>query len=855
LPFFFSLIFSRVVFIDTLATGNMKFRFFYYFFLASVLSHYAFGQTALSEPSMNVAKQELGSYTHAALDNLSQKEIYRLISRKKEKANTCKQTDPDSAQHLLNEALFLAHKTQEDGLLASVYFQLGTLYSEKGAYNRAVEHYYIGLQYYERKKNFYEKSGYPYVDIGNLFYRLEQKEQALQFYRKSLAVFSLYPDQKKEGWGRTLAMSNMGLCFLNLEMADSALVYFNDVLNVRKQMLLENQVDSSLISYSYLYLARAYQALNNHEEVDQMLTQAQRFVSHTPTVDNRAIQRSIDYYHSLAFLQRGKLKRAFETALNLINENPTPENLAFSIQLRVHLVEVCIKLNKDGIANEQIELGLIEAKQIDDTERIIELYRLQSKVLENQDSFLLAEKALLQATYYFDSLQLKEQNTLGSLLDLNIRVASAQVANQQLIRKNTDIKDDAELNETLLIISIVLLAAFLAAGLIIYLLFVKSQRNKENEYALRQRITKLIDSIKNTILCINMDGEIVFINNACQTFYSKVLHTELNQGDNFLEALNTVGRKKIWLETLDKATALKRTWQDERTAEFSNLVYLQHINTPILNEKGEVLSLVVVGTDVTTLKLQEKQLQEQKQKLAETNQAKQQMLNLLAHDLKDAIYSAHTLAELVLDNQDNYDHKGLIELFELLHTNFGKNRAMIEGLLSWAKTQVEGIKANYEQFNLATLVDETVAQLKERIEGKSIRLVISVDTAASVHADKNMIQAILRNLISNAIKFSPKNEGVIEVKCVERDEKVEISVQDNGIGIKENTLKDLFKTPRINQTQGTAGELGSGFGLNICKEYLRLHNSTLEVDSTLGSGSTFKFILSKQENVSGVIIK
>ena len=185
----------------------------------------------------------------------------------------------------------------------------------------------------------------------------------------------------------------------------------------------------------------------------------------------------------------------------------------------------------------------------------------------------------------------------------------------------------------------------------------------------------------------------------------------------------------------------------------------------------------------------------------------------------------------VLENYAGMINKSAVQTLRLL-----------ENLLEWANSQRGKIVFNPVIINLRELFNEEFSMLNEMAMEKSIELKSSFSDNLTISADKNMIKTILRNLISNAIKFTNKN-GKVEVKADSMNDRVEISVSDNGIGMKDETIAKLFKLDANISTYGTENEKGTGLGLFLCKEFVEKHGGKIWVESESGKGSTFKFIL------------
>jgi signal transduction histidine kinase len=167
---------------------------------------------------------------------------------------------------------------------------------------------------------------------------------------------------------------------------------------------------------------------------------------------------------------------------------------------------------------------------------------------------------------------------------------------------------------------------------------------------------------------------------------------------------------------------------------------------------------------------------------------------------------------------------------------------LLENLLQWANSQRGKIIFNPVPVSLSELLNEESGMLNDMASRKGIKLKSALSIDLTITADRNMIKTILRNLISNAIKYTHKN-GKVEVKAILKDSRAEISVSDNGIGMTKETMSKLFRIDANLFTPGTENEKGTGLGLLLCKEFVEKHGGKIWVESELGKGSVFSFSL------------
>lgn len=236
------------------------------------------------------------------------------------------------------------------------------------------------------------------------------------------------------------------------------------------------------------------------------------------------------------------------------------------------------------------------------------------------------------------------------------------------------------------------------------------------------------------------------------------------------------------------------------------------------------------------------QLGESEQRLKELNATKDRLFSIIGHDLRGPIGGFKSLIQLLISGNDLSNSKQLLEILTVIHKTANSTYDLLENLLEWAKSQQNEIVFNPKKINLKELVFNILNLFSEVILNKEINIVNEIPEGQFVVADKNMLSTILRNLISNAIKFTPNGKSII-LSVANMGDNIKISVQDEGTGIQEEDLPKLFNSLSPLSTYGTQGEKGSGLGLLLCKDFIERHNGIIEVNSIWGGGSTFSFTL------------
>lgn len=252
----------------------------------------------------------------------------------------------------------------------------------------------------------------------------------------------------------------------------------------------------------------------------------------------------------------------------------------------------------------------------------------------------------------------------------------------------------------------------------------------------------------------------------------------------------------------------------------------------------------VVGVihDITERKKSENSLKESEKQLKELNTTKDKLFSIIAHDLRSPFNSIIGFSELLTLNSADLEPEEKEKFCSIINVAAKNTLILLDNLLNWAKSQTGQLRFNPEKVLFSAVILEIITLKKSLTKAKNITLDYSLSDEIEVYADVNMLKTVLRNLISNAIKFTELG-GNIRVLATLKDQHVEITISDNGIGMNEEKCKELFKIASNTTTIGTANENGSGLGLVLCKEFVEQNRGTIWVESKEGKGSDFKFTL------------
>lgn len=238
----------------------------------------------------------------------------------------------------------------------------------------------------------------------------------------------------------------------------------------------------------------------------------------------------------------------------------------------------------------------------------------------------------------------------------------------------------------------------------------------------------------------------------------------------------------------------------------------------------------------------QRDLHKERLNLEKSNSDKDIFMSVIAHDLRSPFNGLLGMSNMLIDNINDFDKEFIKEQLKIINRSAQSAYALLEDLLFWSRSQSGIITFNIDNVNIYKVVEEMLQDFNTRCSEKNIEIINECEVDTLVKADLNMLRTILRNLLSNAIKFTP-NGSDVKVQSEKINQKVKISIIDSGVGISYENIKKILAGNELFSTYGTNNEKGTGLGLKICKQFIKNHNSELEIESELGKGSEFSFML------------
>jgi len=259
---------------------------------------------------------------------------------------------------------------------------------------------------------------------------------------------------------------------------------------------------------------------------------------------------------------------------------------------------------------------------------------------------------------------------------------------------------------------------------------------------------------------------------------------------------------------------------------------------PVYNLRNKIAGWAIVFMDITDRVLMENHLYAVEKHLNEVNKAKDKFLSIISHDLRNSFSLIINLSEMLLENVAADKKEPALNKGTIIHDTAQETYRLLENLLEWALVQHKGISPKLVSLQALELISSVIHHLKPLADHKELIIKSDIDPSLNFTGDENMLKLVIRNLISNAIKYSHRG-GIISVFTTSENKRISINIRDEGVGMEAEDKQKLFQIGTSFSRQGTAKEMGTGLGLVLCYEFVKMHKGEMVVTSAPGKGSTF----------------
>lgn len=361
------------------------------------------------------------------------------------------------------------------------------------------------------------------------------------------------------------------------------------------------------------------------------------------------------------------------------------------------------------------------------------------------------------------------------------------------------------------------------------------QQLKESE----KLLSSLYENASIGIFRSTLNGEILFANPALVKMFGYESFDEFKNIKVQEQFYIDKELRKKYIDELMEKKQLNGVEYDLYKKDKSIITVREHSRI-IKNEKGEFEYIEGTLEDITDKRKAEIALRKSESYLKELNATKDKFFSIIAHDLRSPFQGLLGISSILVDEEMDQSEKEFY--FKRLQQGIKNLHALIEDLLTWSRVQRGVLEYYPEKSNLKFDIEDVLNVMNELAVKKNINLTSEIEDQLICSYDKYMINTVLRNLISNAIKFTP-SFGSISVNAYKSENEIIVTVKDSGVGITKEDIQKIFRLDTPFTRRGTDDEPGTGLGLILCQEFIKKHNSKLWVESEVNKGSTFSFSL------------
>jgi len=377
---------------------------------------------------------------------------------------------------------------------------------------------------------------------------------------------------------------------------------------------------------------------------------------------------------------------------------------------------------------------------------------------------------------------------------------------------------------------------------------VKERKQTEKELIQEQYlIDALLNNLPDHVYFKDRESRFIRINKSQAQFFG------LN------EAAQAVGKTDFDFFTGEHAQQAYNDEQDIlRTGQMLSLeekethhdhsdTWVSTVKLPLCDKEGTIIGTFGISRDITNHKLAEEEIKLKNEMLQIVNAEKDKFFSIIAHDLRGPLSAFLSATEILSEAIQAMTMEEIKEITISMKESAQNIYSLLENLLEWSRLRRGGLDFIPEKLKLIEKISDCIDVLWETARKKGVEIVISIPEEIEVNVDNHMFDSIVRNLVSNAIKFTrPGGKVTVEAVC-NNEHFIEIRVRDTGIGMNQKLKDKLFLLSEKTSRPGTEGELSTGLGLLLCKEFIEKHGGKIWVESEVGKGSTFSFTICKSE--------
>lgn len=358
----------------------------------------------------------------------------------------------------------------------------------------------------------------------------------------------------------------------------------------------------------------------------------------------------------------------------------------------------------------------------------------------------------------------------------------------------------------------------------------------------REQFYEFLDNAPMSTFIKDAEGNLIYMNKIAEQYLPLNFRNGEWKGLKDSDIWDKEIVEKLRKNDLEILSSMKsKVFEETIETEGKKYVWLTH-KFPIKDNSNGKTYIVGIEIDITDRKQKEEEIKKYTKQLEDLNKSKDKFISILAHDLRGPFTPILGYTELLATSAEYLTYQEIKEYAHSLDVIVKNQFQLLENILDWSRLESGRIKIEPKELNLFDEVKKVINLYQPIINDKEIKIIEKVDPSFEIITDQHSLNTILRNLISNAIKYTPR-KGIIQIIATKENDGYKIQVIDNGIGIPEENLSKIFGGEKGFTTRGTANEKGTGLGLSICKELIEKLGGKIWVESEPGKGSTFSFTL------------
>lgn len=804
------------------------------------------------------------------------------------KAYKVEHDDPQLSVSYAKHALIAAEKEKKALVQANAHVLLAKIAKKNKQYNTSSSHFISAISIFRRidkKEKFIEST----INLAEVFILDSKYDQAFRSIKTALK----HANEIKNYELSIKSISAYGDNLYHKKIYIDAIEKYNEALDLYTLVKLNKP---KIMAGLWSKIARAYKKMEDHIQSKKYFSKALK--KYTEIDEKKQIAKHLDYLateerqlgnyinaldFSLRALKRQKeLGDSSRTAKNLLNigiiyrlMDSFDDSLNYLTQ--AHNIQV-LRNDINGIAVTTNETGLIytrlnqPANARDFYQKTLDLPK--HKINSSYRAAALREmsKIDLENSHYDTAMSLAKEAQLIYTDNNNIgKNASISRIIGEIYQAMGDKKRAIENYNESLHLAKKIKSDWKEAIALNRLgrIFLDDNTDKsikllEKSLSLSKRFTDKSVTIKN--YSILKQAETKRKNHKKALYYANleleltnIIHQKnANMDLDKMKLLLNSKKKEAELKDLEETSKKNKRDLDKKSSELEILNQEKEITQLKLAQKtyASVALLTTLLLSITILifiyrrflksKHQQVILDNKNSDLERTNENKDRLFSILAHDLRSPIASVISLCDLVKGDFHQYSKDQLYNIIDKIHLSSATTYTLLNNLLEWAANQLIQAAPSPTSISALTLCENAIDEAYVSAETKNITIINTVHADDLIYADTTMLSTCLRNILSNAIKFTPTS-GCIYIRTRKMGYLIEISIKDTGIGMNKNTIEMLFTDKKNTATKGTNGEQGFGLGLTLCKELVEKNNGTIKARSEEGSGSEFIITLPRKK--------